>query len=732
MGHHCCNKQKVKRGLWSPEEDEKLVKYITNHGHASWSSVPKLAGLQRCGKSCRLRWINYLRPDLKRGSFSAQEEKIIIDVHRMLGNRWAQIAKHLPGRTDNEVKNFWNSCIKKKLIAQGLDPNTHNYLLPYKPINIGSNHGKSGSAKLISPCMDQLQRATFSNLSSSLGNYCYSFDTKPPPFFISSSTTPPASSVPLPTPPPTIDNYSHSFSLHEEVSALATCEDQKCNMVRTIKEQNWHASKEPSCSLWESVLPLISSSSYEYHQPASAGPAENEAVIMYRQQQLVGSRNPAQQRQRICELGIDGQRNAEQNLEMEVGFEFEKFDVAELPGLYYDAEKNRYFPIKPRIPGSSSLASQSQKNPPSTSIQETKLGPQTRASTSRLLHFRELNGNAFNFNRGRLSFQEEFHKLQASKPVVWRYRGTYNLSDSALEHTQVDVQTLEGQMETDILLEGSIDGSLSFLKVEKFGQHLDCGVTYIPDHIWPSTKVKAQSNKTPQYMWKPPGASLQMSSRISCIRLSEKQSLFTSNDDSKDKHALITTLGSETSGGYVYILNLQEPVDFTSRLEQRLHAVASFNYTIWTADYNSHTRRAVIGTNLGAALVNVERGTSTWVCRSKSDVLAQQFDQTGNLVFCGLRNGAIITVDVRENQESISGRLSRHRLPYSSSGRSNQKQRFELRGYISPSHTIYMPSSISSLVSLQSYDQYLLASSMDGSVSFFYPFKSCINFFFCT
>ncbi|KAF3450088.1 hypothetical protein FNV43_RR06168 [Rhamnella rubrinervis] len=142
-GHQCCSKQQVKRGLWSPEEDEKLIKQITTHGHGSWSSVPKLAGLQRCGKSCRLRWINYLRPDLKKGSFSAQEERTIIDVHRILGNRWAQIAKHLPGRTDNEVKNFWNSSIKKKFIAQGLDPNTHNLLPSCKTKTKNNNNNNN-------------------------------------------------------------------------------------------------------------------------------------------------------------------------------------------------------------------------------------------------------------------------------------------------------------------------------------------------------------------------------------------------------------------------------------------------------------------------------------------------------------------------------------------------------------------------------------------------------------
>lgn len=116
MGHHsCCNQQKVKRGLWSPEEDEKLIAYITTHGYGCWSEVPEKAGLQRCGKSCRLRWINYLRPDIRRGRFSPEEEKLIISLHGAVGNRWAHIASHLPGRTDNEIKNYWNSWIKKKI-----------------------------------------------------------------------------------------------------------------------------------------------------------------------------------------------------------------------------------------------------------------------------------------------------------------------------------------------------------------------------------------------------------------------------------------------------------------------------------------------------------------------------------------------------------------------------------------------------------------------------------------
>ncbi|XP_048501517.1 transcription repressor MYB6-like [Beta vulgaris subsp. vulgaris] len=121
----CSNSRGLKKGPWTPDEDEKLVSHIQNHSHGSWRALAKAAGLSRCGKSCRLRWHNYLRPDIKRGQFSEEEDNLIIQLHSVLGNKWSQIAAHLPGRTDNDIKNYWNTHIKKKLLKMGIDPATH-------------------------------------------------------------------------------------------------------------------------------------------------------------------------------------------------------------------------------------------------------------------------------------------------------------------------------------------------------------------------------------------------------------------------------------------------------------------------------------------------------------------------------------------------------------------------------------------------------------------------------
>ncbi|RDX65629.1 Transcription factor RAX3, partial [Mucuna pruriens] len=150
----CCDKANVKKGPWSPEEDAKLKSYIEKNGTGgNWIALPQKIGLKRCGKSCRLRWLNYLRPNLRHGGFSEEEDNIICSLYVSIGSRWSVIAAQLPGRTDNDIKNYWNTRLKKKLLGkhrrEPRNRGNYNSVKQESDVNRGSSDGDSSSLSLV-------------------------------------------------------------------------------------------------------------------------------------------------------------------------------------------------------------------------------------------------------------------------------------------------------------------------------------------------------------------------------------------------------------------------------------------------------------------------------------------------------------------------------------------------------------------------------------------------------
>ncbi|CAH8381103.1 unnamed protein product [Eruca vesicaria subsp. sativa] len=135
-------KEEIKKGPWKAEEDEVLINHVNRYGPRDWSSIRSKGLLQRTGKSCRLRWVNKLRPNLKNGcKFSAEEERTVIELQAEFGNKWARIATYLPGRTDNDVKNFWSSRIKRlaRIFHNSSDASTSSNPKPSSHRNKGKN-----------------------------------------------------------------------------------------------------------------------------------------------------------------------------------------------------------------------------------------------------------------------------------------------------------------------------------------------------------------------------------------------------------------------------------------------------------------------------------------------------------------------------------------------------------------------------------------------------------------
>lgn len=174
----CCDKANVKKGPWSPEEDRKLKEYIETHGTGgNWIALPQKAGLRRCGKSCRLRWLNYLRPNIKHGEFSDDEDKVICALFASIGSRWSIMAAQLPGRTDNDIKNYWNTKLKKKMMNSLISmPEIRKPLQHLQSFNSSTNYSYPSSLSIFQNSNINVNAPLSSSSSPS---YIYSTNNTP-------------------------------------------------------------------------------------------------------------------------------------------------------------------------------------------------------------------------------------------------------------------------------------------------------------------------------------------------------------------------------------------------------------------------------------------------------------------------------------------------------------------------------------------------------------------------
>ncbi|KAK9014370.1 hypothetical protein V6N11_005531 [Hibiscus sabdariffa] len=145
-------KRTLNKGPWSPEEDRKLVAYITRYGIWNW--------IAKVREELRLRWVNYLRPGLKHGNFTREEVETILDLHQKLGNRWSVIASRLSGKTDNEIKNYWNTHLSRRL-KPNLMPKSESFQTP-----IVKTEPKSSSGIVLPPA--NAPEASFAETSGAI------------------------------------------------------------------------------------------------------------------------------------------------------------------------------------------------------------------------------------------------------------------------------------------------------------------------------------------------------------------------------------------------------------------------------------------------------------------------------------------------------------------------------------------------------------------------------------
>ncbi|XP_027367899.1 transcription factor MYB78-like [Abrus precatorius] len=184
----------IKKGPWTEEEDSVLSNFVNVHGEGHWNSLARSAGLKRTGKSCRLRWLNYLRPNVRRGNITLQEQLLILDLHSRWGNRWSKIAEQLPGRTDNEIKNYWRTRVVKQARQLKCDVNSKQFRdavrfvwMPRLVERIQASCGSGPDQTTL--CNTQTQSGVNPIMFSMVSSYSSGVDVQPPSLSHTSTST---------------------------------------------------------------------------------------------------------------------------------------------------------------------------------------------------------------------------------------------------------------------------------------------------------------------------------------------------------------------------------------------------------------------------------------------------------------------------------------------------------------------------------------------------------------
>lgn len=412
----------------------------------------------------------------------------------------------------------------------------------------------------------------------------------------------------------------------------------------------------------------------------------------------------------------------------------------DLPGFYFDVERNRYFPKSFRS-GRSGPGRQEIKNLEQEKALKNKVEcePSSNVDTGvlQLLHQREVGRSPVPGScKSTTAFKRQYLEIQTSQPRVWSYRGFPGSADGAVEQFHANFQTHEGFKEANVLACGGSNISFGICEILQSNDAKVKDHAYYPRPLFPSDGSNIGTER-------PPHLSPPQSLPISSSKLTAIKRLGT-GQDAHDGSVILTTLGSAGEGGALYLLKQGQYEDECwengQPLPFNIQRSVFTDCSVWTTAC-SGSAKATLGTSRGAALVNLDRSSLEWLFHSKSDVLSQQCDSTGNIVLSGFRNGSISTVDTRvplPRPRRLPARQNSQELSLSAW----RQQRVSIHGHIKKSSSskfrhgvagkysrtqaddrtyshaksMQMGSAICSMVLLHSDETYLLASSMNGNI----------------